>query len=520
MNVRRVAIVGGGPGGLYAARLLRLADPGMEVVVHEQGLPETTFGFGVALGARTQRNLEAADPDTLRDILAASHPHDMSMQVGDRIARVPGGRLVAIARTELLTVLTRHAEKAGVDLRHGERVAADDLDADLIVIADGVSSAARTAHADAFGARVDVGRGIYLWAGAEFALDEALFAPATTQHGTFVAHAYPYAPDRSTFLVEVDEGAWRRAGFDRTTELTEPDASDEEALAYLSDAFADRLRGHRLIGNRTRWSRFRTVTCERWSHGNQVLLGDAAHTAHYSVGSGTKLAMEDAIALCEALAGESDRGTALARYQSERKPEVERMQDLARRSQRWWDSFPGRAHLPVDQLTIAYMTRAGNVSLDRFAASTPEVARAGLAEYAGSQPGEVDLDAPVDWVTTRPLGKFPGRIVTREAFAADAFVEVTDIPADPWGTEADELVERLTRDGRPVWLTGGSARSELLTCLDLAERLRLGHVPRVVTEGAAGLLPDLAAGLAAARTDLIALGPPGPAAGQPMTPTS
>ncbi len=502
MSARRVAVVGGGPGGLYAARLLRLADPDVEVVVHEQGLPETTFGFGVALGARTQRNLEAADPDSLQDILAAARPHDMSMRVGDRVARVPGGALVAIARTELLAVLGRHAEKAGAELRFGERVDPAELDADLVVVADGVSSATRTAGAAAFGARVDVGRGLYLWAGTDVALDEALFAPATTEHGTFVAHAYPYAPDRSTFLVEVDEATWRRAGFAATTAATAADASDEAALEYLSDAFADRLAGHRLIGNRTRWLRFRTVTCERWWRGNQVLLGDAAHTAHYSVGSGTKLAMEDAIALCGALAAEPDRDAALVRYQAERRPTVARMQDLARRSQRWWDSFPARTHLPVEQLTVAYMSRAGNVSLERFAASTPDVVRAGLAQYAGTAAAAVDLDRPVDWVATRPLDGFAGRVVTRAAVGD--VLDLGDCPADPWDPAADGLVAAAVRDGRPVWVGGAGDRPGLLTRLDLAERLRLAGA-RVVVEGPAELLPDLAAGLAAARTDLIAL---------------
>ncbi|MBA3905460.1 MAG: FAD-dependent monooxygenase [Pseudonocardiales bacterium] len=514
--MKRVAVLGGGPGGLYAARLLRLAHPHLEVTVHEQCLPATTFGFGVALGARTQRNLEAADPDTLRDIIAASRPHDMTMQVRGCAARVPGGRLVAIARTELLALLARHAEKAGVDLRFGERVEAADLDADLVIIADGVNSAARTALADQLGVHVDVGRGLYLWAGTDFALDEALFAPATTAHGTFVAHAYPYAADRSTFLIEVDQATWRSAGFDASTAATAPDASDETALTYLSDAFAEYLDGHRLIGNRTRWLRFRTVTCDRWSHDGRVLLGDAAHTAHYSVGSGTKLAMEDAIALCAALGAEPDRDSALARYQAERKPAVGRMQALARRSQWWWDSFPARAHLPVDQLTVAYMTRAGNVSLERFAASTPEVTRAGLAQFANTTPEQVDLDGPVGWVTDQPLDGFPRRLVERSQFvlgsgveppSPDALVEVTEVPVDPWGADADVLVERvraqLEHGWRGVWITAPTDRDGLLTSLDLAERFRLIGA-FVVTEGRAELLADLAAGLAAARTDLIA----------------
>jgi len=299
--LHRVAVLGGGPGGLYAARLLKLARPGTEVVVHEQGVPDETFGFGVGLAARTQRRLEEADPETLRDILACSYSHDMRMRVGGREAGMSVSSLVAVGRADLLGVLQRHAEDAGVKLEFGVRRAADELDADLVIAADGVGSATRSASEQAFGAEVEPGTGWYLWAGTDVALDHALFAPERTEHGVFVTHAYPYAPDRSTFLVETDEATWRSAGFERTTAATPFDASDDAALEYLSDVFAPHLGGHRLIGNRTRWLQFRTVRCARWHDGRTVLLGDAAHTAHYSVGSGTKLAMEDAIALVSAL---------------------------------------------------------------------------------------------------------------------------------------------------------------------------------------------------------------------------
>ncbi|MGW5644662.1 FAD-dependent monooxygenase [Saccharopolyspora sp. NPDC003752] len=258
-----------------------------------------------------------------------------------------------------------------MDLRYGQRRKLDELDADLVIIADGVSSQSRTDHAADFGATVDVAGGLYLWAGTDFALEAAIFAPVTTAHGTFVTHAYPYATDRSTVLIETDEATWRAAGFDTTTNSTPLTESDTTALAYLQDAFAEHLHGHQLIGNRTRWLRFRTVHCERWTRGNAVLLGDAAHTAHYSIGSGTKLAMEDAIALRNAVAAAPDLPTALATYEQERRPQVQRLQELARRSRLWWDSFPRRTHLPVDRLMLVYMSRAGNVGLERFAGANP-----------------------------------------------------------------------------------------------------------------------------------------------------
>ncbi len=511
MRLDSVAVLGGGPGGLYAARLFALANPGTRVCVFEQSTPERTFGFGVAVAARTQRNLEAADPVTQADILAAGRPHDMRMVVGDGAARVHNGALIGIARTELLAVLARHAEVAGVELRYGSRVALDDLDADLVVVADGVNSQTRTDHATHFGARVDVAGGLYLWAGTDVALDTAIFAPATTAHGTFVTHAYPYAPERSTFLVETDEATWRAAGFDLTTDATPPDGSDTVALDYLSDAFAEHLDGHRLIGNRTRWLRFRTISCTRWTRDNAVLLGDAAHTAHYSVGSGTKLAMEDAIALVDAVAAAPDLEAALAGYERTRRPQVERLQELARRSRLWWDSFPHRTHLPVDQLMIAYMTRTGNVALQRFAGTNQDVVRRGLAQFAGTDPADVPTEGVVDWVLDRPLDHPSGRWGSRMLVpgARADFVHLPIDLDDPWAPAGDALVKRVhelvQQGGRGCWLTGPDDRGSLLTRLDVGERLRSETDALVVVEGAD--IDDLATGVAAGRADLVCVLP-------------
>ncbi|HZZ51628.1 MAG TPA: FAD-dependent monooxygenase [Pseudonocardia sp.] len=501
MRLRRVEILGGGPGGLYVARLLKLADPACEVVVHEQGEPDTTFGFGVGLAAGTQRKLEAADPDSLTDLVTAGLRHNMTMQVGSDIARVYTDRLVGVARTELLAVLQRHAEKAGVELRFGARRVADELDADVVVAADGVSSVTR--ESGPFGARIDVGKGLYLWCGADFALDDAMFSPVTTEHGTFVTHAYPYSGGRSTFLIETDEETWRRAGFDATTAALEsgstpPEASDETSLRYLGEAFAEQLRGHPLIGNRTRWLRFRTVRAETWSSGNVVLLGDAAHTAHPSIGSGTKLAMEDAIVLVEQLRVEPDAPSAFRRYEDIRRPAVERLQELARRSQLWWESFPCRMHLPAQQLMVAYMSRAGNVPLARFAQTSPDVVGRALEQYGGERP-EGDL---TNWVFDRPLVHEGLRIPSRTSVP-----ELTRLASDlddPWSPEGDLLVARA-RDCQGVLLTGPAARSALLTRLDLAERVRMETGTLTAVEGPAALRDDLSVGLVSGRTDLVAL---------------
>jgi 2-polyprenyl-6-methoxyphenol hydroxylase-like FAD-dependent oxidoreductase len=457
--------------------------------VHEQGERDTTFGFGVGLAAGTQRKLEAADPDTLRDIQSAGRRHDMTMDVGGAVARVRNDNLIGIARTELLDVLQRHAEKAGVRLEYGVRHAAADLDADVVIAADGVSSATR--EAGDFGAHVELGRGLFLWCGAGFALDDAVFTPVDTGYGTFVTHAYPYADDRSTFLVETDEPTWRAAGF-ATTDV-DGDASDTVALTYLQDVFRTPLRGHDLIGNRTRWQRFRTVVCDRWSDGRVVLLGDAAHTAHFSIGSGTKLAMEDAIALAEALGDEPDATTAFARYEESRRPAVERLQELARRSRLWWESFPSRTHLPVERLMVSYMTRAGNVPLDRFAVTSPEVVAAALGQFAACPP-QIPPDL-TDWVLrSRVAADNPAAVVV------DAVVE------DPWSAEADRIVA-AARDAQATTLrvTGPPDRPALLTRLDLAERLRTEAEGTVVVEGPPDLRDDLAAGLVSGRADLVCL---------------
>ncbi|GAB3576220.1 hypothetical protein GCM10027445_39870 [Amycolatopsis endophytica] len=505
MQVRRAAVLGGGPGGLYAARLLKLAQPSCEVVVHEQGDPDTTFGFGVGLAAGTQRKLEAADPDTLRDLVVAGCRHDMTMSVGGRMTRVRNDRLIGIARTELLAVLQRHAEKAGVRIEYGTRRGTGEFDADVVIAADGVSSATRAAGD--FGETIDVGRGLYLWCGADFALPDALFAPVETGHGVFVTHAYPYSGGRSTFLIETDEETWRRAGFDRTTDATPPDASDATSLRYLEEVFAGELRGHPLIGNRTRWTRFRTVRCARWSDGRTVLLGDAAHTAHFSVGSGTKLAMEDAIALVEALDQEPDVGSAYARYEATRRPAVERLQELARRSRLWWESFPSRLHLPVEQLMVAYMTRAGNVPLDRFAEGNPDVVTAAAEQYAKAPPPAGDL---VDWVLDQPLRhgetEFPHRVLPAVPDGLTV-TEFADVVTDPWNKTGDDVVARARqarRDGADGFRFAGPAdRLAVLTRLDLAERVRTEVGGLIIVDGPASARADLAAGLISGRCDLV-----------------
>ncbi|CAM3100222.1 FAD-dependent monooxygenase [Tsukamurella hominis] len=506
MRLKTIAVLGGGPGGLYAARLLKLSHPDAEVTVYEQGVPDQTFGFGVGLASRTQRNLRDADAPSLDAIVAAAHPHEMSMRVGDDQVRLAHGELLAIGRATLLSVLQEYARQAGVLLKFGERRSVDDLDADLIVAADGVSSATRTARAAEFGPSTVEGEGLYLWCGTDYCLPSAVFTPATTEHGTFVAHAYPYADDRSTFLIETDEATWKRAGFDVTTRETPQGETDQASLDYLQEAFRVPLDGHALIGNRTQWLRFRTVRCRTWHSGNVVLLGDAAHTAHYSIGSGTKLAMEDAIALDRALSAADDLESAFAAYEAARMPAVDHLQTISERSMAWWDDFPLRTSIPVAQLLIAYMTRAGKVGLERFAETAPHVVPAGLATYAGVSADEVPEPAKVvDWVYGRPLPSrsLGDRYAPVELRTAEG-TAVVGIDARPWSAEARRAVAHLP-EADTYWLIGPNGREAVLDRLDLGEQIRRATGAVVVAEVPAELRDLGASALASERVDLVAI---------------
>lgn len=507
MDLSSVAVLGGGPGGLYAARLMKLRNPRCRVDVYEQSLPGQTFGFGVGVATRTQRNLEQADPESLAAVVDRAWGHDMSMAVGDRTVLLPADELLAIGRAALLDTLREHAVAVGVTVHDGRRVDVDELDAELVIAADGVGSATRERYAADFGARVQTERALYLWCGADFALPHALFRPVETEYGVFVVHGYPYATDRSTFLIETDEETWRRAGFDRSLEELPFEASDEASLDYLSGVFAEDLQGRRLIGNRTRWLRFRSVSCERWSRGNLLLLGDAAHTAHYSIGSGTKLAMESAIELDRAIAAAASLEEGLARFEAARRPGVEYFQSIAHRSMLWWDSFPSRLDLSVERLLISFMSRAGKVLLARFAGMAPNVVRQGLADFAGCSPDLVPDEGRIDWILEQPWERDGlcrgGRLV------GDARVvhEVRVKAPHAWSDEAARIIaaaaEHVGASARDIVLSSDDDLDSVLTMCDVAERLRRELGATVGLRAAARWRELLATALVSGRADLV-----------------
>src|SRR6201990_2653755 len=319
----RTAIVGGGPGGLYLSILLKKLDPTHEVTVYERNAPDDTFGFGVVFSDETLAAFEAADRETYDEITRRfARWGEIDVHYRGEVMTSGGHGFSALARVDLLGVLQRRAAALDVDLRFNTEVDGAGLEQafDLVVAADGVNSTLRRRHADAFGPSLDRRRAKYVWFGTDLVFDAFKFFIKETEHGVLQVHGYPYSDTMSTFIVETTEAAWRGLGLDAATE--------EESLAICEDLFADVLDGHRLVANRSLWIDFVTVRNRSWRHGNVVLLGDAAHTAHFSIGSGTKLAMEDAIGLAWAFRerGADDVPAALEAYEAERRPIVESTQ--------------------------------------------------------------------------------------------------------------------------------------------------------------------------------------------------
>ncbi|MEU1010119.1 bifunctional salicylyl-CoA 5-hydroxylase/oxidoreductase [Streptomyces sp. NPDC005890] len=354
----RVAIIGGGPGGLYAAALLKRLDPTRDVTVWERNAPDETFGFGVVLSDETLGGIEHADPvvyEALRQDFVRWDDIDI-VHRGTR-HRSGGHGFAALGRHRLLAILHERCRSLGVELRFSteappvDRLAADH---DLVIAADGVHSTTRDTYCPVFRPQVSAHRCRYIWLAADFAFDAFRFEIAETEHGVMQLHGYPYAADSSTVIVEMREEVWRAAGFDELDE--------QESVARCAKIFAEALRGRPLRSGTSAWTTFRTVVNDRWSHGNVVLLGDAAHTAHFSIGSGTKLAVEDALALAACLAEQDTLEQALAAYEEERKPVVASTQRAARASLEWFENLPLYLGQPPRQFAFNLLTRSRRVT--------------------------------------------------------------------------------------------------------------------------------------------------------------
>ncbi|MGP4007776.1 bifunctional salicylyl-CoA 5-hydroxylase/oxidoreductase [Streptomyces sp. 4N124] len=358
----RVAIVGGGPGGLYAAALLKRLDPSREVTVWERNAPNDTFGFGVVLSDETLGGIEHADPV----VYEALQKHFIRWDDIDIVHRstrhTSGGHgFAALGRKRLLEVLHERCRTLGIDLRFRAEAPYPAWLAetyDLVIAADGVHSTTREAYSHVFRPHVATHHCRYIWLAADFAFDAFRFEIAETEHGVMQLHGYPYATDASTVIIEMREEVWQAAGF--------ADVDDQESVERCAKIFAEALGGRPLRSNKSAWTTFRTVVNERWSHGNVVLLGDAAHTAHFSIGSGTKLAVEDALALAACLEEQPTLERSLEAYEEERRPVVASTQRAARASLEWFENIARYLDQPPRQFAFNLLTRSRRVTHDNL----------------------------------------------------------------------------------------------------------------------------------------------------------
>ena len=373
----RLAVVGGGPAGLYFASLWKARHPRDNVELFDQNPSDATWGFGVVFSDRALEFLRADDAGTV-DLISPRMEtwRDITIVHRGEAVVIDGIGFSAIGRLELLRLLQQRTREAGVACTFDRPIAAMDELAgfDLIVAADGVSSLVRRTFDGDFGASTSYLTNKFIWYGTTLLFDTLTQSFVQNDVGTFNAHHYRYAPAMSTFIVECDRATWVRAGFDEATE--------EETRRMCERVFADTLQGHALVSNRSFWRNFPWVWNERWSFRNMVLVGDALHTAHFSIGSGTRLALEDALALVKALEAEpGDLPSALARYEASRRPIVQKLVAASRRSALWYERFADHMRLDPLDLAMSYITRSERVDEDRLRAMSPRF----MAVYSGAR---------------------------------------------------------------------------------------------------------------------------------------
>ncbi len=360
----RVAVIGGGPGGLYFAYLWKKRHPEAQIDLFEQNPAGATWGFGVVFSEQALEFLRADDPDTVDAITPRMESwKNITLNLRGESVEIDGVGFSSIGRLDLLTILQARVRAAGVEPRYDTTIqSVDELEGyDLIVAADGLNSLVRRGFENEFGASVSHSTNKFAWYGTSQRFETLSQTFVQTDLGSFNAHHYRYATDMSTFLVECDSATWQRYGF--------ADKTIEQSQAICEQVFADTLDGHRLVSNKSVWRNFPWIWNERWWFGNMVLIGDALHSAHFSIGSGTRLAIEDAIALVKALEAETDVSTALERYQAERKPIVQKLVKAARTSADWYEKFPEHMQLGLMDFAYSYITRSGRIDDTRLRAS-------------------------------------------------------------------------------------------------------------------------------------------------------
>jgi anthraniloyl-CoA monooxygenase len=364
----KINIIGGGPAGMYFAILMKRADAAHEITIHERNGPDDTFGWGVVFSGKTLANLRSAEGPSHTEVTRNFEAWDNVDVVhrGEKIS-IHGNSFSGIARLRLLKILQRRCEELGVEIKFRDEVA--DLDSlkaacDLLVGADGVNSLVRQTFEDTFRPELSVRPNKYIWYGTNQLFHGLTLTFRETPAGVFAAHSYKFDRTTSTFIVECDPGTWNSAGFAQV--------SEEATRAYLAEVFAADLNGQPLLSNNSKWINFLLVKNRRWSFENVVLLGDALHTAHFSIGSGTKLAMEDAITLKECFDETADVRSALQRFEEVRKPVIEEYQAAAYESMVWFEHARDYMQLTPIELAYVLMTRSGKVDRESLRKRDPE----------------------------------------------------------------------------------------------------------------------------------------------------
>ncbi|HET9859114.1 MAG TPA: bifunctional salicylyl-CoA 5-hydroxylase/oxidoreductase [Nocardioidaceae bacterium] len=374
----RIAVIGGGPGGLYfaalAQQLAHQCGERHEITVWERNAADDTFGFGVVFSDETLGGIEHADPSIHQAMQAEfARWDDIDVHFKDEVVTSGGHGFAALARKRLLEILQARCAELGVDVQFctaAPDVADLSADYDLVVAADGLNSAVRARYADTFKPSLDVRDCKYMWLGTDKVFDAFKFYIRDTPHGVMQIHGYPFDATGSTFIIEMNSEVWSKAGF--TDGSFGPGESDTESIERVRELFAEELGGHGVMANNSKWINFTTIRNEHWRHENVVLLGDAAHTAHFSIGSGTKLAMEDALALAACLHEQPDLDAALTAYEEERKPVVQSTQRAAQASLEWFENLGQYVHQEPLQFGFNIMTRSRRVTYDNLKVRDPE----------------------------------------------------------------------------------------------------------------------------------------------------
>ncbi len=392
----KVDVIGGGPAGLYFSILMKKGWPEAEITVFERNRPDDTFGFGVVFSDETLATFEAYDRESYRAITDNfAYWDDIEIHFKGMVRRIGGNGFCGCSRVTLLHLLQERARALGVVLRFETAVDASlaaHARADLIVAADGINSAIRELRRDDFGTEIDLRPNKFAWMGSTRAFDAFTFFFRETEHGIFIAHCYQYEPGQSTWVMEAQPDTFARAGLDKLDEA--------QSAAFLENVFHEELRGHRLLINRSMWRNFPRVSNARWVKDNIVLIGDAKASAHFSIGSGTKLAMEDAIALYEAfrVTGGGDVAAALARFETDRREEVEKTQHAADVSLVWFEQVDRFWPMDPQRFLFGLMTRSKAITYDNLRLRAPafvdEIDRA-IAEDVRTQGFAVDTLRPV-----------------------------------------------------------------------------------------------------------------------------